>query len=212
VTVSSGAVLGGTGSIAAPVTVANGAFITSGSGATAADAIGTLTISNAVSLQSGSTVVWKIAGTPGSPLVPTPSATPGGSDTGGAQDRLNVTGGTNTLTLVSGTGTLRVMEKGGIGSVTLDPSQSYSFTIATTAGSPGVSGLGVDMADLQTNAPDFFNYGSVSGNLLSLTTSGTNVYLSLTPSPVPEPTTVGLFAVAGLGLVRLVRRDRRKGR
>ena len=86
---------------------------------------------------------------------------------------------------------------------TLSKTQSYSFAIGQ-AGT--VSGLGTAITD-----PTLFTVSgfSASDYNLSVTTANNVVYLNL--AAVPEPTTVGLLAAAGLGTAGWVRRRRAGG-
>jgi len=64
-------------------------------------------------------------------------------------------------------------------------------------------------AGLLTSAPEFSAYITAGGDV-SLSASGNNVYLNLTP--VPEPTTVLGLAAAGMGLAGMIRRRFRRSK
>ena len=93
--------------------------------------------------------------------------------------------------------------------------ESYSITLATVT-SPGSFQL--NGATLGANAPiSASNYtlqssafASFSGVSLGIDGTGTNLELSFTVSPVPEPAAVLAIAVGALGLGGLVRRRMRR--
>jgi len=190
--------LGGTG---------NGPIFISGTGvagtltASTTVAIGKLTVNNNVTMQAGSNLLWEISA--GTPTVYPAAVMNGFSDASSTKDLLAITGTAgNTLTASAPTANFNITQVGGI--VTLIPANYYSFPVATTQGTPDVSGFGsLTAAGLLTSAPDFSAYIG-NGGVASLSTSGNNVYLNLTP--VPEPTTILGIAALGLGMIRLRRR------
>ncbi|CAN5562426.1 hypothetical protein BH11PLA2_BH11PLA2_04700 [soil metagenome] len=178
--------LGGTGTIGGTVIIsdASGGF----AGVLSPGAsVGKLTVATSVSVSSGGTYKWEI-----NPSTPTGSATPiapGGSDAVGQQDLVDVTAGTFTATDLK-------FDITQLGTVTLVASNYYSFTVATTTGTPTITGT---TSILTTNATDFAPF------LMTLSTSGGNVYLDLAPN-VPEPGS--LLALAAVGFGVLIRRRR----
>lgn len=187
--VSSGGTLGGSGTVNGAVTVASGGTLAPG------NSPGTLTVNNNVTLATGSTYVWEI-----SPTTLNPSLTNGGSDSGVSRDLLNITGTGKTLS--TGNFTFKISE---FTTTTLDPTKNYSWTVATTQGTPTIGTVTFDYS----SASNFATYAGTSGNTVALVASGNNVYLNLTVAPVPEPATVLAIGVAGLGVVGAIRRRRR---
>ena len=115
-----------------------------------------------------------------------------------------MTGGGNTFDIDTGNGPAVISL---VGDQSLTAGQSYTYTIASSAGGFTRNGGAVSSYDFGT---DFVlttaNWGSF--NDVSLTASGSNLVLTFTP--VPEPTTILGLAAAGMGAVGLVRRLRRR--
>lgn len=81
-----------------------------------------------------------------------------------------------------------------------DPTQSYSFTLAT---STGISGF-----DASAVAFDFSNFQNSYSGTWSVTTSGNNLLLNYAGAPIPEPSLSALLA--GLAVSALAWRRRRE--
>jgi len=190
VTVGSGGTLAGTGYIVPAagkgVTVLPGGTLAPGSPA------GILTVAAPVSLQTGSVFSWTLTNPSPSPDLGGMINTGASNGTTGQQSRLTVTGTGNTLT--AGDITFKITEQG----VTLAAGQTYSWLVSDTGGSPVLGNVTFDL----TSAPDFT--ALVGTEVLSLQTSGNNVYLNL--APVPEPAAGLLVAAAGVILTFLYKR------
>ena len=194
-------ILGGTGTINGAVTLASASGGVAGTlspGVTT----GTLTVANNVTFQNGSTFKWDIAAA--TPIGNTAPVTNGSSDIGVTKDLLVITGGTITVTASSVPVTFNLTQ---IGTVTLSNANYYSFTVATSTGTPDISGfVPLTSSGLLANAPDFSAYVTAGGTVELNSPGDGNVYLNLTP--VPEPGTILGLGVAVLGFGRWMRRRR----
>lgn len=183
--VAVGQTLAGTGTVTGGVFVGTGATIRGG---IPPDTLnipnGQLTVSGPLRL-AGGTLAVDLNGTTAS---------------GTTVSRVAVTGAGNTFD-ISTTDSPAIINLRNDGDLTAG--QSYTFTIASAAG--GFTRDGGSVSSFNFGS-DFVlstaNWGGFQN--VSLTASGSN--LVLTFSPVPEPLGVGLFAVAGLGVVGAVRR------
>jgi fibronectin-binding autotransporter adhesin len=195
VSVSTGATLGGIGTIGGAVTVDAGGAIRGG----APGGTGTLSVANNVTINS-------TASTNGILRVEA-------SRTGG--DGVNGTANASMISLTSG-GILNLNP--GTGKFTIDlvngatpllSGESYTITLATVA-TPGNIQLNGATAPSTIDPSNYvlqsFAFSSFSN--VSLTVSGTNLVLTFTP--VPEPATVLGLAAGVLGLGGLVRRRFRR--
>jgi fibronectin-binding autotransporter adhesin len=186
IVVNSGAAFGGSGTAGGAVAVRSGGTLAPGAG------VGTLTVANAVTLQSGTTFAWET----NNPAPATGAFNTGNSSAAGLQDRLDITGGTNTLT--ASALTFALIE---VTTPTFTGGQTYSWLVAATAGTPTLGSVTFDLTD----APTFAAYGGADNLFLSV--AGNNVYLNFTAvTPIPEPGVVLPATVAGLAAVGLGRR------
>jgi autotransporter-associated beta strand protein len=181
--------LGGSGSIAGPVTVANGATIRGGNAA----GVGTLTIGNGVTLASGANFAIQITN------ASTPSGTAGGSSGGTPTLPAN-----NNFILVSAGGitadptTLNYRVDGG--GLLFQYQNAYSFRVAQS--------VGQDLSGVIITDPARFTFTNFLLELprdVSLT-GDVNGVLYLNFTPVPEPGTMVAFGAAVLGVGGFIRR------
>jgi len=189
--------LGGHGSITAAVGVGTGGILSPGS------SVGTLSVVGNVTLNTGSTFVWEIDN--GQTPTGFGSAVTLGESNTAFQDLLAITGSLTTSGTVGFT-----LAQLGAGSVTLDPNQFYSFTVATTTAGADLTGLtgSVGGGNLLsgTLGTDFASYQTANGaSSVQLVANGNNVFLNLTP--IPEPHHILLICV-GVLLVGLTIRRR----
>ena len=185
---ASGARLSGNGAVATP----GGAYF--GSGAIlspgGASAIGTLTFNTGVTFGSGSTLEFNIAGLNGGP--------------GTSWDLVKVNGLLNLAAFSSSPITLDLTTLSSTGTPGLlngfDSSQSYSWLFLSAS---NITGFSSDKFSFNTT-----NFANSLGSGSFLVTQG-NAGLSITFSPVPEPSTYLLF-VLGLSVVAALELRRRK--
>ncbi|MBX7105449.1 MAG: autotransporter-associated beta strand repeat-containing protein [Gemmataceae bacterium] len=178
VTVLTGATLGGTGTIAGATTNQLGSILSPG------NSVGKLNFGSTLGLNTGSTYVWEMNG-----YTPVDA---GGVNNGLSTDLANHDQAGVTGTFTGGNFNLKISE---LGTPTFTVGQTYSWTIATSAGTPTVGTVGFDLSA----APTFNAFGGASA--LSVTVALGQVNLNFTP--VPEPATIlglsaGAFAVGGM--------------
>jgi hypothetical protein len=168
------------------VNVANGSTLSPG------NSPGTLTDSGAVTYGGGGTYLWQMNQADGT----------AGADPGWDLD--SITGALN-IAATSGNKfniditSLTTGDAAGPAS-DFDPTQSYSWVIASAAG--GITAFDPTAFNLETS--HFAN--SYSGTF-GIATSGNNLELTYTGAPVPEPT--GIAAAIAAGTVGLLSRRRR---
>lgn len=187
-----GAILSGAGVIAPSVghtvTVASGASIYPGSISqtvgTTTSTIGTLTIQANTILQNGSTYLWNVNNA--SPA--SGAANSGASNSPGLQAYLAVTGGSNAL--LAGNITFWINE---LRSMTLNSSDSYSWQVASSAGTPTLGTVTFYMNQYEND--DFINYLNAGGSMYLVTNDG-YLYLNLSPAPEPHPLLIAFAAMA----------------
>lgn len=199
VSVTGSGVLGGTGTVGGATTVATGGLIRGDTGTGG----GTLNVANAVTIQGGGATV---AGGGIAAAV---------SDTGlnsATASRVNLTGAGDRLTFVLGTSNkFRIQLEQGAVPITTDGSETYQITLVRVAAAGNIwldaTSLPADTV-IPASRYDLSAVGFAiqSGSILKVDDTGRNLVLTFTP--VPEPAAVGLIAVGGLGLVRVVRRRR----
>ncbi len=189
--------LGGTGTIGGATAVGIGAFIRGDTGT----GVGTLNVANSVTIRGQGTFA------PGGGIAAAVSDTGVNSATA---SKVNLLGSSDLLVFDLGTSDkFRIQLEQGTTPITTDGSETYTITLASvaTAGNIRVntSPLSADTV-LSTSLYDLTAIGFTvqSGSVLKVDDTGRNLVLTFTP--VPEPTTVGLAALGGLGLVRVVRR------
>ena len=194
VVVSSGATLGGAGTIAPAagntVTINSGGVIApggiaftpgsaTGAPGTSLHTIGTLTINADTYLLSGSTFAWNVNNATAAGFNTGTSGTPGTQN-----DLLAIAGGINTLN--AGNINFQVLETG----LTLSASSSYSWEVGTNAALPTLGTVTFNLV----GAPDFAHYSGTM--ILNVNPVNNGIYLNLTP--VPEPSSM-LFCCAAAG-------------
>ncbi len=190
--------LGGTGTINRSVTIASAGGGAAGTLAPGNSTVGTLNVVGNVTVQSGGKYQWELNYTPPGPL-------PGSATTITTGQSDSTSGVTRDLLAFTGVGNSLTMDNGSILAInyagSLDNSKYYSFTVATSSGTPSIGSVTFDT----TGSTAFTDYVT-AGGLLTLSSSGGNVYLNA--APVPEPATVLGLAALGLGAVGGVRRWR----
>lgn len=178
--------LGGTGTINGAVTVASAGGGVAGTLAPGGDnALGTLTVNNNVSFNAGSTFA-------------------AGLGASGTSDLLNLTG---SGTLIFADGSILKLFDEGVGT-----GYAPSYTLATVAsGSLTPGTLGTFTVGGSSTGSVFIDTTSLSGlnngDIFMLTQSASTVTLSYTP--VPEPSTVLAMGAGFLGFCGLIRRRRK---
>jgi autotransporter-associated beta strand protein len=177
-------ILGGAGFIGGATTVFSGAEISPG------NSVGTLTVNNAVNLNTGSIFHWEINGY-------TPLA--GGFNTGASTDLANHDQLASTGTFTGGDFVLKISE---IAAPTYTVGDTYSWTIATGVGTPTIGTVTFDL----TSAPVITSLGGAAQLLLSVNAGQVNLNFT----PVPEPATVLGIAAGAAGVAGLIRRRFRK--
>src|SRR5262249_10563531 len=145
----------GNGTVVGPMSI-------SGTVAPGASA-GTLTANGAVTMQNSSVYSWELNNS--APAVGAQNT--GNSESAGLQDKLAITGGTNTLT--AGNIVFKVTE---LTTPTFTFGNNYSWTVATTQATPTLGTVTFDT----TAAPVITAWGGAAK--LALTVSGNNVYLN----------------------------------
>ena len=186
-TVSTGATIGGSGSVGA-LTLNSGAFLSPG------NSPGILHAGNTI-LAGGSTYLWQI------------SDMLGAAGTGFDQLQVN---GTLNITATAGTPLIIALQSllsdnatpGNVGNY--DPYHSNSYVIATASG--GISGLTASNYSIDTSL--FTNTPAV-GWTLATSSDGNSLLLNYAPTAVPEPSTCAVLAgLTALGLAAWHRRGR----
>lgn len=187
VTVQSGATIAGSGTVGA-VTIESGGTLAPG------NSPGTLTVTGDAIWQPGGNYNWQVYDA----------------------DDLNGTAGTDwDLTTITGNLDLTNLSSSSTYNINLwslsaispadvdgnainfDNTQPYSWTIATVGGS--IQGFAANLFTINTSATNgtsgFSN--NLGGGTLSMDQDGSNLNILFTPTPVPEPTTLGLLLIAG---------------
>jgi hypothetical protein len=187
VTVAANGTLGGTGFVSGAVTVQNNGRVSPGDRGQAFSEAGNLTLNGGVNLSAGGTAVWNlVALSTANPGVDFDVVTVGGGNL--------ALGGTSRLTLefpIFG----------------VDPNTANAFW-----NSPrqwrivDVTGAGANAGNTTFSQITNSTFSQGSFALLDPATQGGDVVLVFTP--VPEPATVGLVAVAAAVLIRLTARTR----
>jgi autotransporter-associated beta strand protein len=201
VTVQSGGVLAGSGSIASAVSLSGGGTITAGSGNTASDSVGKLTMTaasgNELAASGTTTYDWKYA-----------------SATGADTDKFT-NAGTNwdvlAITNLSVTGTVDVVPIAITGATSFTPGTSYQFDIATHVGANYATLVSQFHLDTTALATAFAPAVGASGGNFSIDSDaadGGEIYVNYTPAP--EPTSMMLLGLGVSGLA--LRRRRRRAR
>jgi autotransporter-associated beta strand protein len=186
--------LAGTGTVSGAATVARGAAIRGGTAGTT----GTLTVANNLTLEAGATLLVEASRT--------------GSGTANA-GKIDVTGAGSVLNLNPGTipGEAIVIEVANNATNPLQAGEAYNLTLASVAtagnvrlnGSPLAANAVVSPTAYTLKSADFESFSNVS---LAIDSTGRNLVLTFTATPVPEPATVLAIAAGALVLGRAVRR------
>ncbi|MGL4423632.1 MAG: PEP-CTERM sorting domain-containing protein, partial [Gemmataceae bacterium] len=182
--IAPGQTLGGTGTLQGNVFVGSAATIRGGSPATLLNnPTGQLLVNGGVRF-GGGTLAVDLNGT---------------ATSGATVSRLALNGPENEfdIALANGPMTIQLLNTQG-----LVQNQTYSFIIASSSSDYTRDGIAVSSYNFGT---DFTlsggNFPSFAG--VSLSVSGSNLVLQFTP--VPEPSTVGLLAMLGFGVMRKLR-------
>jgi hypothetical protein len=183
---ASGQTLEGSGTVIGGVNVASGSTLSPG------NSPGTLTDSGALTLSGGGNYLWqsnKADGTAGvDPGWDLESITAGLNITATPASKFNI----QVASLTTG-------DTAGPAS-DFDPSQSYTWVIASAAG--GITGFDPTAFNLDTS-----NFANSFSGTFGITTSGNNLELTYIGAPVPEPTTIaGALAIGAVGLLARRRR------
>lgn len=186
--------LGGTGTIATNVAVANGANIRGGNAA----GTGTLTLTNGLALAQNAGMVIRVTGGD-------PSATPGGSTTGTlpnptSNTYINITGGTLSV-LPADLSTLRFVIDGT--GTTFTPGQAYSYQVLQITGQ--------DLTSFTISNQAQFTAIGFTASAFSVTGNASGA-LFVGFTPVPEPMCVIGICGAAMGAGAWIRRRRQSNR
>lgn len=174
VQVNNGGTLGGSGIVHGAVTIASGGSLSPGTSP------GTLTVTNNVFQQTGSSFIWEI----GDNVSRTPAVfTTNGSSNISPQDILAISGSGKAFT--GGNFTFYIVQD--TGPIVLNDLQGYSFTVVSSSGGAGNASLGTVTID-RSGSTAFTNYTGT----IALIASGSSVYLQLSAA-VPEPNFVLLM-------------------
>jgi autotransporter-associated beta strand protein len=202
VTVNGGSTFGGTfrgtGTIGGPVIVNGG---TVPGTLRPGNSVGTLTLSNGLTTNGNGQLAFELLNgqTPVAGAPDTGASTLGTLPNPTTNSFLDITGG---LTL-SNASTIEIIGTG----ITFDPSQTYSFQVGRVTGSPA--------ENLISNLSQFnfvsFNAPPTTASFHELGATG-QVYLNFGFSSVPEPGSLSLAVVAGIGLLPAFRRMRSRRR
>lgn len=198
VTLNSGGRLGGSGTVNGTVSVASGGILAPG------NSTGTLTTGNETWAGGGS-YTFEINNATG---------------TAGGASGWDLVQGVSGLTTLNITATNSNKFAINVFSLGLDQNpgsatnfvntNSYTWKIADFDG--GITGFSADKFVVNSSSPNGNFQNSTAGGTFGVGIGGTNnseLYLTFTPAPVPEPATVLAIGAAGLGVVGAVRRRRR---
>jgi autotransporter-associated beta strand protein len=197
VTVQSGGILAGSGSIAAAVSISGGT-ITAGSGNTANDSVGKLTMSassgNELAASGTTTYDWKYASAAGADTSPFTNA-------GTNWDVLSITN-------LSVTNTVDVVPIAITGATSFNPGTNYQFDIATNVGANYATlaaKFQLDMSALTNTFAPAVGANSSNFSIGDDSANGGEIYINY--SAAPEPTSMMLL---GLGVCGMTLRRRRR--